>query len=54
MATPKLVYVNARGRAELIRFIFAYKGLEYTDERVEFADLKTAMIGENTCMIICT
>lgn len=46
MAAPKLVYVNARGRAELIRFIFAYKGVEYTDERVEFANLKAAIAGK--------
>ena len=46
MAAPKLVYVNARGRAELIRFIFAYKGVEYTDERVELANLKAAIAGE--------
>lgn len=30
----KLIYFNARGRAEHIRFIFAYAGVEYTDERV--------------------
>lgn len=30
----KLIYFNARGRAEHIRFIFAYAGVEYTDERI--------------------
>lgn len=48
MATPKLVYVNARGRAELIRFIFAYKGVEYTDERVDMANLKATLAGRKT------
>lgn len=30
----KLIYFNARGRAEHIRFIFAYAGVEYDDERI--------------------
>lgn len=30
----KLIYFNARGRAEHIRFIFAYAGIEYDDERI--------------------
>nr|AEY80028.1 glutathione S-transferase S1 [Laodelphax striatellus] len=30
----KLIYFNARGRAEHIRFIFAYAGVEYTDHRI--------------------
>ncbi|KAF5290613.1 hypothetical protein FQR65_LT01903 [Abscondita terminalis] len=30
----KLVYFNARGRAEHIRLIFAYSGIEYEDYRV--------------------
>uniref|UniRef100_UPI001438F0E8 hematopoietic prostaglandin D synthase-like n=1 Tax=Bombus vancouverensis nearcticus TaxID=2705178 RepID=UPI001438F0E8 len=30
----KLIYFNARGRAEHIRYIFAYTGIEYTDERI--------------------
>ncbi|XP_050495887.1 hematopoietic prostaglandin D synthase-like isoform X2 [Bombus huntii] len=32
--TYKLIYFNARGRAEHIRYIFAYTGIEYTDERI--------------------
>uniref|UniRef100_A0A1B6DE31 glutathione transferase n=1 Tax=Clastoptera arizonana TaxID=38151 RepID=A0A1B6DE31_9HEMI len=34
MSKYKLIYFNARGRAEHIRFIFAYAGIEYEDVRV--------------------
>ncbi|CAH1796833.1 unnamed protein product, partial [Owenia fusiformis] len=34
----KLTYFNLRGRAELTRMIFASKGIEYEDIRVEFKD----------------
>ena len=30
----KLIYFNARGRAEHIRYIFAYAGVDYVDERI--------------------
>ena len=32
--TYKLIYFNARGRAEHIRYIFAYAGVDYVDERI--------------------
>ncbi|KAK8733564.1 hypothetical protein OTU49_006359 [Cherax quadricarinatus] len=38
MPEYKLIYFNARGRAELARWIFAYGGIPYTDERIEKAD----------------
>lgn len=34
----KLVYFNSRGRAELIRYIFAYAGIKYHDFRFEFEE----------------
>lgn len=42
----KLSYFNARGRAEHIRFIFAYAGVEYEDERIpreKWPELKKKM-----------
>lgn len=38
MAPYKLVYFNARGRAEPIRLIFAYAGQQYEDVRLDGAD----------------
>lgn len=35
MAEYKLVYLNYRGRAELIRFILAYAGVKYEDSRID-------------------
>nr|XP_033200190.1 hematopoietic prostaglandin D synthase-like [Bombus vancouverensis nearcticus] len=32
--TYKLIYFNARGSAEHIRYIFAYIGIEYIDDRI--------------------
>jgi glutathione S-transferase len=34
----KLVYFNARGRAELARLILAQAGADYEDKRVERSD----------------
>ena len=45
MATPKLLYFNLRGPAELIRLIFAYKGVEYTDDRKAVSNIKEALAG---------
>ena len=38
MVHYKLTYFNARGRAEIIRLIFAFAKQEYVDERIEFKD----------------
>lgn len=43
MPSYKLIYFNGRGRAEVIRYIFAQAGVEYTDERLtgeEYAERK--------------
>ncbi|XP_003703954.2 uncharacterized protein LOC100881165 [Megachile rotundata] len=42
----KLIYFNARGRAEHIRYIFAYAGIDYVDERISkerWPELKKSM-----------
>ncbi|XP_076239033.1 glutathione S-transferase-like [Calliopsis andreniformis] len=42
----KLIYFNARGRAEHIRYIFAYAGIDYVDERIpkeRWPELKKSM-----------
>lgn len=38
MIKYRLVYFDARGHAELIRFIFAYAGQEYEDFRIQESD----------------
>ena len=38
MSTYKLTYFNGRGRAEIIRFIFAQAGVAYEDNRVAGED----------------
>lgn len=38
MAEYKLIYFNARGRAELSRLILQYAGVPYEDFRMEMAD----------------
>lgn len=35
MAAIKLTYLNFRGRAELLRFMLAQAGVEFTDNRIE-------------------
>ena len=38
MAKLKLTYFNGRGRGEPARLILAQAGVEYEDNRIEFAD----------------
>ena len=38
MPTYKLIYFNARGRAEPIRLVLAQSGVSYEDKRIEFKD----------------
>lgn len=38
MPEYKLIYFNFQGRAEIIRWIFAYSGIPFTDERIEWED----------------
>ncbi|XP_076795989.1 hematopoietic prostaglandin D synthase isoform X2 [Arvicanthis niloticus] len=38
MPNYKLLYFNMRGRAEIIRYIFAYLDIKYEDHRIEQAD----------------
>lgn len=38
MSNYKLIYFNIRGRAEIIRYIFAYLDIKYEDHRIEQAD----------------
>lgn len=34
----KLIYYNARGRAEIIRFLFAHLEIPYEDKRLTFEE----------------
>ncbi|XP_004590684.1 hematopoietic prostaglandin D synthase [Ochotona princeps] len=38
MPNYKLTYFNMRGRAEIIRYIFAYLDIKYEDRRIELTD----------------
>ncbi|XP_019408970.1 PREDICTED: hematopoietic prostaglandin D synthase isoform X2 [Crocodylus porosus] len=38
MLNYKLTYFNMRGRGEIIRYLFAYSGIKYEDNRIEWAD----------------
>ena len=54
MAECKLVYINYRGRAELIRFILAQAEVKYDDSRIElekWAELRPGNIIA-TCKIM--
>ena len=35
---PKLVYFDLQGRAQAIRYLLAYKGIEYEDIRLSFPE----------------
>ena len=46
MPDYKLIYFNGRGRAELIRLLFAQAGVKYEDKRItreEWAEIKPSM-----------
>uniref|UniRef100_A0A8C4Q7I6 GST N-terminal domain-containing protein n=1 Tax=Eptatretus burgeri TaxID=7764 RepID=A0A8C4Q7I6_EPTBU len=45
-STYKLVYFNARGRAELARLVLAQAGIRYTDKRIELDEWKDLKPGE--------
>lgn len=38
MTNYKLTYFAMRGRAEVVRYIFALAGVDYVDERIEEKD----------------
>nr|XP_048703085.1 hematopoietic prostaglandin D synthase isoform X2 [Caretta caretta] len=45
----KLTYFNLRGRAEIIRYLFAFSGIKYEDHRIEQADwpkIKPSLAGQ--------
>lgn len=47
MASYKVTYVDARGRAELLRLMFAYKGIEFEDVRVPAKDVAEVLKGND-------
>lgn len=53
MPEYKLIYFNARGRAELIRWIFAYGDIAFTDERFERNDWPAKKQSEFTLKLTC-
>ncbi len=50
MAAYKMVYMNVRGRGELLRLMFAYKGIEFEDIRA--TDVEEAKKGQLNCLLL--
>lgn len=46
MSKPVIVYFNARGRAEVSRWLLAQAGVEYEDKRLDMADWQALKPGE--------
>ena len=53
MAECKLVYINYRGRAELIRFILAQAEVKYDDSRIELEKWAELRPGNIIATCIC-
>ena len=49
MPEYKLTYFNYRGRAEYARILFAVKGVQYEDIRIEVADWPKIKPSKYTC-----
>ncbi len=43
----KLIYFHARGRAELIRFLFEHLEIQYEDQRMTFEEWPSIKPGTN-------
>ena len=56
MPTYKLFYVNARGRAEIVRLTFAQADVEYEDFRISREEWPKYKLGKEagTCLAITT
>ena len=52
MVKYKLLYINAKGRAELIRFIFASCEVEFEDDRIPIDEWKTVKKGKRLVLKI--
>ncbi len=46
MAAYKMIYVDARGRGEILRLLFAYKGVEFEDVRIPHTEIAEARKGQ--------
>ena len=56
MAKIKLIYLNAKGRAEVIRLVLAQAGVEYEDyrfEREQWPEIKKSGIVLKDHLIFC-